>query len=138
MVSCPELEKVHIIAHSRGTDVAITALKELILVARAGGAEPDESVKLGTIVLAAADLSNSVLLQRFSAEQMQDWYRTIVVYVNRNDRAILTAEWLFGNQDRIGQIRPEQFTPRQQQRMQYMNHGAIVDSRVSTNYLAAR
>jgi esterase/lipase superfamily enzyme len=38
----PEVEKIHLIAHSRGTDVAVAAVRELTIGARAAGINPRE------------------------------------------------------------------------------------------------
>jgi esterase/lipase superfamily enzyme len=55
LAECPGVEKVHIIAHSRGTDTALTALRELNIEIRASGGDTRKVLKLGCFVLAAAD-----------------------------------------------------------------------------------
>ena len=67
LADCPDVEKIHIIAHSRGTDIAMSALRELHIGARAAGLDTRERYKLGTVVLAAAANaqdhgSNSIVL----------------------------------------------------------------------------
>jgi len=56
----PGVEKVHIVAHSRGTDVATTALRELCLGYIAKGEDPAKMMKLQTLVLASPDLDADV------------------------------------------------------------------------------
>ena len=41
VASCPEIETIHIIAHSRGTDIMMTALREVIVRTRIAGHPPD-------------------------------------------------------------------------------------------------
>ena len=47
----PEVEKVHLIAHSRGTDVVSTAMRELVIETRAAGSDPRERYRIDNIVL---------------------------------------------------------------------------------------
>ena len=65
--ACPELKKIHIIAHSRGTHVATSALRELFIEARGGNVDPREACKIGNVVLASPDLDLDVTIQRLSA-----------------------------------------------------------------------
>jgi esterase/lipase superfamily enzyme len=64
LASTPELEHIHLIAHSRGTDVATTALRELVIETRAVGREARAFAKLSNVVLAAADLDMEVVSWR--------------------------------------------------------------------------
>ena len=45
LAEIPEIERIHITAHSRGTDVAVTALRELVIEARAKGLDPRKVVE---------------------------------------------------------------------------------------------
>jgi len=54
-----EAEKINFTAHSRGTDVILTALRELIIEARASGKDPHRSLKLSNLVLLAPDIDAS-------------------------------------------------------------------------------
>ena len=58
LASIPEIERVHVIAHSRGTDVTTTALRELVIATRAAGVDPRSHFKIENLVLAAADLDS--------------------------------------------------------------------------------
>jgi len=64
----PEVEGIHIIAHSRGTDVVFTAIRELVIAARAAGENPQERFKLRNVVIAAPDINIEVSLQRTERE----------------------------------------------------------------------
>ncbi|MCS7034644.1 MAG: alpha/beta hydrolase, partial [Phycisphaerae bacterium] len=70
LVESPDVQRLHIIAHSRGTDVVCTALRELNLQHK----KPDDrsfvqrKLKLENLVLAAPDLSPDVFEQRVAIE----------------------------------------------------------------------
>ncbi len=79
LVSCEDLERVHVLAHSRGADVATTALRELFIGLGGEIAGPD--AKLGTLILAAPDLDEQVITQRLSAEGLIFAARRTVVWM---------------------------------------------------------
>ena len=56
----PGVEKVHLLAHSRGTDVMVTALRELEIEAYIGGLLLDSRFKVRNIVLMSPDLDLDV------------------------------------------------------------------------------
>jgi esterase/lipase superfamily enzyme len=60
----PEIENIHLIAHSRGTDVATSAFRELVIWARGAGLNPRERFKIKNFVIAASDLDVQVMSQR--------------------------------------------------------------------------
>jgi esterase/lipase superfamily enzyme len=135
LAGCPELEKIHVIAHSRGTDVAATALKELIIVEKAREGDTRAALKIKHIVLAAADISAEVLAQRMIAEELHHGLESVTYYVQEKDLAIGTAEWLFADKKRIGQMRPEQIGERQRGRFGVLQQVNIIDSRIHTSFL---
>jgi esterase/lipase superfamily enzyme len=135
LASTPELEQIHVIAHSRGTDVVTTALRELIIEARAGGREHGRLLKVKNLVLAAADLDFEVLTQRLGAEEMGLAIRQITVYVSKADKAIGFSGCLFVSLRRLGQLRPEDLTDAQRQRIERMGGVQIIDARVPTGFV---
>jgi esterase/lipase superfamily enzyme len=135
LAACPELETIHVIAHSRGCDVVATALRELIMVARASGGDPQAMLKLGHVVLAAPDVDADVAQQRFGSERLYEGWELLTIYVTRKDRALGTAEWLFSSPRRIGKLRPEQFTEKERERSARIGNIDVVDARVRTDYL---
>ena len=52
------------IAHSRGTDVAISAFRELVIFARGAGISARERYKIKNFVMAAPDIDVSGVSQR--------------------------------------------------------------------------
>ena len=98
-----EVEGIHIIAHSRGTDVVLTAIRELTIGARARGESPQELFKLRNIVIAAPDINLEVALQRTEREGTRWTAERWTTYTSPGDKAIGSAEWLFGG-GRFGKI----------------------------------
>jgi len=103
----PEVEGIHILGHSRGTDVALTALRELILVERAAGNDPRQTLKLKNLVLLAADLDFEVVGQRAGAEGLWTAFEHVTIYATGEDSALSKAQSMFGSSWRLGQARPE-------------------------------
>jgi esterase/lipase superfamily enzyme len=99
-----EVEKVHIIAHSRGTDVLVTALRELFLEIRAEGKDPRKELRIANAVLAAPDLDYEVVLQRVVSEFLEAGVGQATVYTSPADKAIKISEWLYGSVARIGHL----------------------------------
>lgn len=99
----PEVEGIHIVGHSRGTDIALTALRELILVDHAAGKDPTETLKIKNLVMLAADLDLDVVVQRFTAEGLWPAVDRVTIYATKDDSALSTAKTLFASEARLGQ-----------------------------------
>ena len=79
LAEMPEVERIHILAHSRGTDVTLTALRELFLPIKEYGKDY-RRLKLQNLVLAAADIDLQVAQQRVVAEEMFRLPRRFTMY----------------------------------------------------------
>jgi len=88
------LEKIHVIAHSRGTDIVTTALRELIIDARAAGIDPYRKYKIANLFLAAPDMDFGVVGQRLIAEKFGPAFGQITVYMNKGDNALSFSQLL--------------------------------------------
>ena len=99
----PELRKIHIVAHSRGTDVTTTALREMIIAVRNQGKNPKTELKIANLVMAAPDLDFAVVRQRLIAEGFCAAIGQITVYMNRGDTALGIAQRLMAGQ-RFGRL----------------------------------
>lgn len=99
-----EIEKIHIIAHSRGTDVLVSALREVFLEIRAEGKDPEEELRIANVILAAPDLDYEVVLQRVVAEFLEAGVGQATLYTSPADKAIRISEWLYGSVARIGHL----------------------------------
>lgn len=106
----PELRKIHIVAHSRGTDVTTTALREMIIAVNIQGKNPKKVLKIENLVLAAPDLDFSVVRQRLVAEGFGAAIGQITVYMNRGDTALGLAQRLMAGQ-RFGRLGVDDINP---------------------------
>ncbi len=101
----PEVENIHLIAHSRGTDVAVSAFRELVIWARGAGISPRERFKIKNFVFAASDLDVQVISQRIVAERLVLEVDQSTLYSSPGDRAIGIAEKLFASpRGRLGTL----------------------------------
>lgn len=135
LASCPELEKIHMVAHSRGTDVLTSALRELYLEYRHQTPAGRERFKLGHLVLAAPDLDFDVAQQRLGAERVLMVIERMTIYLSEEDRALGMADWLFDSLRRIGRLRESDLTPEQEAAFDAMPIVEWVDVRARTSFL---
>ena len=98
------IEAIHIIAHSRGTDVATSALRELVIESRAAGYDPRARLKVQNLVLAAPDLDMSVVEQRLIAENVGLGIDRVTIYTSQGDKAIRLSEKLRSGLRRLGRV----------------------------------
>ena len=104
LAKCPEVERIHLIAHSRGCDVTTTALREINLQCRARGQSAQKELKLQTLALAAADLDADVFGLRLVQENMGVIAKQFVIYSSSKDKAVGLADWLFTSKARLGTL----------------------------------
>lgn len=135
LASCGDLRKIHLVAHSRGTDVLMTALRELNIEYKSAGKSPGTELKLGNVVLAAADLDLRVAQQRIIAERVPLMAERMTIYSSEKDLALGAAGWLFKAGDRVGQIRPEILTDQQKANLETDLQFNIVQAKVATTFL---
>jgi esterase/lipase superfamily enzyme len=131
----PEIERVDIIAHSRGTDVVSSALRELLIEFRAAGVDPQATLKLGNVVLASPDLDFDVVTQRLAAERMFMLFDHLTIYVSSKDKALGLADWLFGSRVRLGKVKPEDLSEIDRAILGRNDKLDIIDARVKTGFL---
>lgn len=103
--------RIHVLAHSRGTDVTMSALRELHIEALAAGTDLRHRYRIGNLILAAPDLDVEVAMQRIAAEGLIQAPERLTIYVSEGDKAIAIAKRLFGSFQRLGQLRPWDLTP---------------------------
>lgn len=135
LASCGDLKKMHLIAHSRGTDVLMTALRELNIEYKSAGKSPGAELKLGNVVLAAADLDLRVAQQRIIAERVPLMAERMTIYSSEKDLALGAAGILFRAGDRVGQIRPEILTDQQKANLETGLQFNIIQAKVATTFL---
>jgi len=133
--ACPSIDKVHIIAHSRGTDVTLSALRELNIEFKCSSEAGGARLKLGNVVLAAADLDIQVVRQRIVAERLPLMPERMTVYCSPTDKAIGAAQWLFKSNRRLGDLEPQDLTPMMRERLADVAQLQIIQARVKSNML---
>lgn len=135
LAATPELEELHLIAHSRGTDVLTSALRELYIETQASGKAFRTVYRIKNVVLAAADLDLEVVTQRIAAEYMGLGTERTTIYVSNVDKAIGFSAFLFTSLSRIGQLRPEDLTDEQRQHLERVARTQLIDARVPTGFI---
>jgi esterase/lipase superfamily enzyme len=135
LASIPELEELNLIAHSRGTDVLTSALRELYIETRAAGHDFRTVYRIKNVVLAAADLDMEVVTQRVAAEYVSLGVERSTIYVSPVDKALGFSSLLFTSLSRIGQVQPEDLTDEQRQFLERVARTQIIDARVPTGFL---
>jgi esterase/lipase superfamily enzyme len=94
LIENPNVARIHIVAHSIGTMVAMEALRQTY--ARRG---PPLVARLGAVVFAAPDIDMDVF--RSSVERVSALASRITVVVASNDRALAVSGWIAGT-TRVG------------------------------------
>ena len=135
LAATPELEELHLIAHSRGTDVLTSAVRELYIETHAAGKAFRTVFRIKNVVLAAADLDLEVVTQRLAAEYVGLGTERTTIYVSSVDKAIGFSAFLFTSLSRIGQLRPEDLTDEQRQHLERVARTQLIDARVPTGFL---
>jgi esterase/lipase superfamily enzyme len=124
----PGLERIHLIAHSRGTDVLVTAASDLNFEAYSQESNISQRYKIGNLVLIAPDLDIDVNAAKFfkvlsdpdvpygsAPNPRMVLGRTpdfrITIYVSPDDRALATSGSLFGSVARLGRLDRAMLTP---------------------------
>jgi esterase/lipase superfamily enzyme len=134
LATCPGVEKIHILAHSRGTDTVVTALRELNIQVRASGGDTRKALKLGCLVLAAADIDMEVSSQRVAAERLMQVPEQMVLYVSSTDLQLSLADALFGSRNRLGQLDPNDMTARQLEALRNLPEIQFIDARIAGSW----
>lgn len=155
LAATPEVERVHIISHSRGTDVAFTALRELnaelrgltgvsiassLFPSRAAPTPEDGSIpgpmawellKLETWILAAPDLDFDVFVQRYFGENLLRVANRTIVYFSRQDAALDWARWLFASRRRLGELDAEDIPAESRPLLAQVSQLQLINARVT-------
>jgi esterase/lipase superfamily enzyme len=116
----PGVERIHLMAHSRGTDVLASALRELNIEAYIAGDSVADRFKLKNIVLLAPDMDADVAAAKIfgvvsdpdlvygAAPQPRKVFSGpgvhITAYVSPSDKALTLSQFLFGSLVRLGRI----------------------------------
>jgi esterase/lipase superfamily enzyme len=126
----PEVKRIHLLAHSRGTDVTLSAVRELAIEARAAGIDPRQRYRVANLILAAPDLDMEVLGQRVIAERIGAVAELVTIYTSEGDKAIGVAEKLFGSIRRLGRVTAGSMPPEVARLAEEAVNVTVVESRI--------
>ncbi len=135
LASCPDIEKIHFLAHSRGTDVLTSALREVILEARSAGENPEEAIKISDLTLAAPDFDIEVFTQRMLGDRLGYEVGEMTIYVSEEDRALGLSTWLFRGIKRVGKVTFGELPPDLKRRLGQNSSAAMIDARGSPGFV---
>jgi esterase/lipase superfamily enzyme len=145
------VERVHLIAHSRGTDTVATAVAQLGAEAYALQSSPDREFHIGNVVLVAPDLDGDVALTKifkvFSDPDLPFGRKAdpgalippspalrVTLYVSRDDQALATAGWLFGSIARLGRLDATMLSADQIEAIALLRAVDIIEVRGTTDF----
>lgn len=131
VAECPDVERVHLVAHSRGCDVLIAALRELNLEQRAAGKSTKDELKLENVVLAAPDVDEEVFMQRFVGENLLQAANRTTIYASPHDRAIELSDLVFASRRRLGMLTGKDFSPKIRHALARMPNVQFIECKVS-------
>jgi esterase/lipase superfamily enzyme len=130
----PEVERINILAHSRGTDVTTSALRELIIEARAAGNNPRDLYKIENLILAAPDLDFDIVRQRLMAEKIGPAFGQITVYATDADKALALSETLMSG-TRFGRIQTSDLGEQEQAIFSLVKNVAFINVQGTKSFI---
>ncbi len=147
----PGVERIHLIAHSRGTDTVASALAELSVEAYSLQSSPDREFHIGNVVLVAPDLDGDVALTKifkvfsdpdlpFGGKAAPDAVippspgLRVTFYVSPDDKALATSNWLSGSIARLGRIDATMFSADQIEAIALLRAVDIIEVRGTTDF----
>jgi esterase/lipase superfamily enzyme len=133
LAATPGLQKVHILAHSRGTEVVTTAIKELMLEYRGSGLDARTELKLGNVVLAAPDLNLDTARQTLVAEGTIFVPEHFTIYLSEGDRALKLSSWFTDSVKRLGSLIFDDLSPRERDAISSLPNMTFIDADVESD-----
>ncbi|HEY6257557.1 MAG TPA: alpha/beta fold hydrolase [Xanthobacteraceae bacterium] len=95
LIASPTVGRIHVVAHSIGTMLAMEALRQLY--ARQGDPVAE---RMGAVIFAAPDIDMDVFAS--SVEHVGPMAQKITVLTATNDRALALSRWMAGGMTRVG------------------------------------
>jgi len=147
----PGVERLHLIAHSRGAAAVASALAELSAEAYMLQSSPTREFHIGNVVLVAPDVDADVALSKifkvFSDPDLPFGGKPepgavippspgleITLYVSPDDKALATSGWVFGSIARLGRIAPTNFSRDQIEAIGMLRAVDIIEVRGTTDF----
>jgi esterase/lipase superfamily enzyme len=113
VASCPDVQRINILAHSRGTGVTLSVLRDLRLLYMDDPKLGKQELKLGNVILAAPDIDLKIAQQRFRPDQVFKILDRLTIYMTPEDSALGISELLFGSVARLGATTDQDLMPEQ-------------------------
>jgi esterase/lipase superfamily enzyme len=128
IAATPGVERIQLLAHSRGTAVLLNALRELMIESIAAGRDPADAYRIDNLVLLSPDIDVDIAGQKITGfvsdpDLTRAWPNDalprllngrLTIYASPDDRALLVSRILFRSRNRVGQLRPEDIAPEMQ------------------------
>jgi esterase/lipase superfamily enzyme len=128
----PEVQQIHLLAHSRGSSVLTDAVREIALQQQAN---QKKHSKAGHLVLLSPDIDIDVAGQRLVAEPIEDQAKHVTIYSTQDDKAITASIKLLSSRGRIGKLNPEDLSDEQRERMGRMSGVSLIHSDLKGDFL---
>jgi esterase/lipase superfamily enzyme len=151
IATTPGVERIHLLAHSRGTDALAGAIAELSTEAYMLGSSLPRQFNIANIVLMAPDIDADVALSKifkvfsdpdlpFRGEPVP--YAVVgdspefkvTFYVSPDDKALATSGWLFGSIARLGRVDAAMLTPHQIEMIRTWGAADVIQVRGRTDF----
>jgi esterase/lipase superfamily enzyme len=121
LATTPGVERLQLLAHSRGAGLLLRAVRDLFSEAIAAGREPMNSLRIGNIVLFSPDVDLDIARKDFTFGISDPGMFTVwrqerlpralggrlTIYSSPQDRALRVSRLLFRSQSRAGNVRAE-------------------------------
>ncbi|MFO1324488.1 MAG: alpha/beta hydrolase [Burkholderiales bacterium] len=147
----PGVERVHLLAHSRGAATLASALAILSAEAYMLQSSPTREFRIYNVILIAPDIDADVALSKifkvFSDPDLPFGGNPdpgavippspgleVTIYASPDDKALATASWLTGSIARLGRIDTTMFTPDQVEEIGRLGAVNIVQVRGTTDF----
>ena len=118
IAAVPGVERIDLLAHSRGADLLTAALRQLLLEAVVYGEEPASRYRIDNVVLMAPDVDREVMEQRMQVftsnpDMLTHWRSErlpsgitgrLTIYSSPGDKALVASQLIFRSRARMGQL----------------------------------
>ena len=137
LAGTPNLRKIHLLAHSRGTEVLSDALRELNIQCLAANphGNPAADLRIGNLVLVAADIDIEVARQRLAAEGIGRICERMTVYSSPDDLALKISRWLVRGTVRLGTLGLVKMQSRDRRALATLQGVDFIDARVRGDFI---
>ena len=149
VAATPGLERLHLMAHSRGSSLLLSALQLLSIEHYAAGLQLVDRMKLRNLVLLAPDIDLHVAVTQLfgissdpdllhGARAAPDARMTqgdmqFTLYASPDDTALSLAESLFGSVRRLGRVDETMFSEKAYERIASLRNFDVIDVYGSTD-----